>query len=137
MLSAAELRGLAEESLALLKEFLFDERFPALFDLEVYGSIIGMFELNNLSKPATRHHCHIVQAQHWTALSTAQLYLIACDPSKTCIYICSVHYWEIAWHRLGMGLQQPKHFAGSSCCACASPSMSPWCPCRLVCGVAC
>ena len=48
---AAELKGLASESLALLKEFLYDERFPALFDLEVYGSIIGMFELNNLSKP--------------------------------------------------------------------------------------
>ncbi|CAL5219880.1 g1802 [Coccomyxa viridis] len=43
------LRGLAEDSLTLLKEFLYDERFPALFDLEVYGSIIGMFELNNLS----------------------------------------------------------------------------------------
>ena len=48
--TAAELRGLADESLTLLKEFLHDERFPALFDLEVYGSIIGMFELNNLSK---------------------------------------------------------------------------------------
>ncbi len=44
----ADLRGLAGESLALLKEFLFDKRFPALFHLDVYGAIVGMFELNNL-----------------------------------------------------------------------------------------
>lgn len=44
----AELRGLAEESLQLLREAIHDERFPALFSLDVYGSIIGMFELNNL-----------------------------------------------------------------------------------------
>lgn len=52
---AADLRGLAEDSLTLLKEFLYDERFPALFDLDVYGSIIGIYELNNLSKSHTRH----------------------------------------------------------------------------------
>ena len=55
--TAADLRGLAEDSLTLLKEFLYDERFPALFDLEVYGSIIGMFELNNLSMLLTCCHC--------------------------------------------------------------------------------
>ena len=47
--SIAELRGLAAESLALLRAALFDARFPALFELEVYGAIIGIFELNNLS----------------------------------------------------------------------------------------
>ena len=47
--STAELRGLAAESLALLRAALFDARFPALFELEVYGAIIGIFELNNLS----------------------------------------------------------------------------------------
>ena len=46
----AELRGLAGDSLELLREAIYDERFPALFSLEVYGSIIGMFELNNLSE---------------------------------------------------------------------------------------
>ena len=44
----AGLRGLAEDSLALLREAIWDERFPALFALDVYGAIIGMFELNNL-----------------------------------------------------------------------------------------
>lgn len=44
----AELRGLAAESLALLRGALYDARFPALCELPVYGSIIGMFELNNL-----------------------------------------------------------------------------------------
>ena len=44
----AELCGLAEESLELLRGVLYDERFPALFELPIYGSIIGMFELNNL-----------------------------------------------------------------------------------------
>ncbi|KAK9805419.1 hypothetical protein WJX73_003394 [Symbiochloris irregularis] len=46
----AELRDLAEESLDLLKPALAAQAsaFPALFDLRVYGSIIGMFELNNL-----------------------------------------------------------------------------------------
>ncbi len=47
--AAAGVRQLASDSLELLREFLYDERFPALFDLELYGSIIGMFELNNLS----------------------------------------------------------------------------------------
>ena len=44
----AELKDLASDSLDLLKTAFFDERFPALFDLDVYGSIVGMFELNNL-----------------------------------------------------------------------------------------
>ena len=55
-----ELRGLAEDSLHLLREALCDERFPALFSLEVYGSIIGMFELNNLGVtqlPCQRASC--------------------------------------------------------------------------------
>ena len=46
--AAAELKDLASDSLNLLKAAIYDERFPALFDLEVYGSIVGMFELNNL-----------------------------------------------------------------------------------------
>ncbi len=46
----AELRDLASDSLRLLKAAIYDARFPALFDLDVYGSIIGMFELNNLSE---------------------------------------------------------------------------------------
>ena len=49
----ADLRRLAEESLELLKACIYDARFPALFSLEVYGSIIGMFELNNLSAHAS------------------------------------------------------------------------------------
>ena len=44
----AELRGTAEESLKLLSRAIYDERFPALFELDLYGSIVGMFELNNL-----------------------------------------------------------------------------------------
>ncbi|KAL0052681.1 hypothetical protein WJX82_005986 [Trebouxia sp. C0006] len=43
-----ELKDLAQESLSLLRAALFDERFAALFELDVYGSIVGMFELNNL-----------------------------------------------------------------------------------------
>jgi hypothetical protein len=45
------LRKLASDSLQLLKTALYDERFPVLFHLDVYGSIVGMFELNNLSAP--------------------------------------------------------------------------------------
>ena len=84
-LSAAELRGLAEESLALLKEFLYDERFPALFDLEVYGSIIGMFELNNLSKPLTPQCVmfHILS----TALSKAFLFFASAWINTICMCI--------------------------------------------------
>ncbi|KAK9835164.1 hypothetical protein WJX81_002351 [Elliptochloris bilobata] len=44
----AELRGLAADSLELLRAALFDTRFPALFELELFGAIIGIFELNNL-----------------------------------------------------------------------------------------
>lgn len=48
----AELQDLAEESLSLLKEAIYDSRFPGLFTLEVYGSLIGMFELNNIGTPS-------------------------------------------------------------------------------------
>lgn len=54
----AELRGLAADSLQLLRAALFDARFPAMFELPVYGSIIGMFELNNLGAappPCQKH----------------------------------------------------------------------------------
>jgi hypothetical protein len=50
------MRGLAQESLALLSAALFDCRFPALFSLDVYGSIVGMFELNNLGAVCLSRH---------------------------------------------------------------------------------
>ncbi|XP_024987500.1 histone-lysine N-methyltransferase ATXR2 [Cynara cardunculus var. scolymus] len=43
-----QIRQLAFESLELLKAAIFDEECSPLFSLEVYGHIIGMFELNNL-----------------------------------------------------------------------------------------
>lgn len=47
----AELRDLARESLSLLEAAVqAKDRFPALFNLDIYGSIIGMFELNNLGE---------------------------------------------------------------------------------------
>ncbi|KAJ0974792.1 hypothetical protein J5N97_016757 [Dioscorea zingiberensis] len=36
------------QSLQLLKDAIFDNECAYLFSLEVYGHIIGMFELNNL-----------------------------------------------------------------------------------------
>lgn len=48
----AELKGLASDSLHLLQAAIYDERFPELFGLDVYGSIVGMFELNNLGMQA-------------------------------------------------------------------------------------
>ncbi len=57
-----DLKDLASQSLGLLKNCLFDPRFPALFCMDVYGSIIGMFELNNLGEPlllpSTHHEAH-------------------------------------------------------------------------------
>lgn len=66
----ADLKELAEDSLTLLKLFLYDERFPALFDLELYGSIIGMFELNNLSKPSTTHELYSFLNLHQTTCTS-------------------------------------------------------------------
>lgn len=43
-----EIRELAFKSLQLLKEAIFDKGCEPLFSLEIYGHIIGMFELNNL-----------------------------------------------------------------------------------------
>nr|XP_043632123.1 histone-lysine N-methyltransferase ATXR2 [Erigeron canadensis] len=43
-----QIKQLAFESLELLKEAIFDEEYLPLFSLEIYGHIIGMFELNNL-----------------------------------------------------------------------------------------
>lgn len=50
----AGLRELAAESLELLTEALPSHAslFPELFELDVYGAIIGMFELNNLGEPS-------------------------------------------------------------------------------------
>ncbi|BBN16381.1 protein MpATXR10 [Marchantia polymorpha subsp. ruderalis] len=43
-----QFKELAIESLNYLKEAIYEEEYDPLFDLEVYGHIIGMFELNNL-----------------------------------------------------------------------------------------
>ncbi|KAG2306538.1 hypothetical protein Bca52824_026286 [Brassica carinata] len=43
-----QIKDLACTSLELLKKAIFDIECEALFSLEIYGNIIGMFELNNL-----------------------------------------------------------------------------------------
>ncbi|XP_052177954.1 histone-lysine N-methyltransferase ATXR2 isoform X2 [Diospyros lotus] len=43
-----QIKELAFTSLQLLKAAIFDEECEPLFSLEIYGHIIGMFELNNL-----------------------------------------------------------------------------------------
>lgn len=43
-----QIKELAFESLQLLKTTIFDSECEPLFSLEIYGHIIGMFELNNL-----------------------------------------------------------------------------------------
>ena len=47
----AQVKSFSEESLHLLKQSLPLEstRFPSLFTLDIYGGILGMFDLNNLS----------------------------------------------------------------------------------------
>lgn len=42
------MKGLAAESLQLLEKALPTKNYPELCDLDTYGAIIGMFELNNL-----------------------------------------------------------------------------------------
>ncbi|XP_024526796.1 histone-lysine N-methyltransferase ATXR2 [Selaginella moellendorffii] len=44
----SQIKELAEASLSQLKAALGEPEFAPLFSLEIYGSIIGMFELNNL-----------------------------------------------------------------------------------------
>ncbi|KAK9133571.1 hypothetical protein Scep_013099 [Stephania cephalantha] len=43
-----QIRDLASMSLQLLKEAIYDKECAPLFSLDIYGHIIGMFELNNL-----------------------------------------------------------------------------------------
>ncbi|XP_058779942.1 histone-lysine N-methyltransferase ATXR2 [Vicia villosa] len=43
-----QIKELAYESLQLLETAIFDKECEPLFSLEIYGHIIGMFELNNL-----------------------------------------------------------------------------------------
>ncbi|XP_027187192.1 histone-lysine N-methyltransferase ATXR2 [Cicer arietinum] len=43
-----QIKELAFESLQILKTAIFDKECEPLFSLEIYGHIIGMFELNNL-----------------------------------------------------------------------------------------
>ncbi|KAL4585170.1 hypothetical protein LXL04_009785 [Taraxacum kok-saghyz] len=58
-----QIKQLAFESLVLLKEAIFDEECLPLFSLEIYGHIIGMFELNNLdlvvASPVEDYFLHI------------------------------------------------------------------------------
>eukprot|EP00854_Cymbomonas_tetramitiformis_P010851 gene10851-12837_t len=60
-----QMQSLAQRSLELLSAALPQcaERYPALFSLDVYGSIIGLFELNNLAlvvaSPVEDYFIHI------------------------------------------------------------------------------
>ncbi|KAI3436369.1 hypothetical protein D9Q98_002422 [Chlorella vulgaris] len=69
--AAADMRQLASDSLGLLAAALpprLVSRFPALITLPVWGSIIGMFELNNLSlfvaNPLQRWLLHLDSLPH-------------------------------------------------------------------------
>ncbi|KAK9811846.1 hypothetical protein WJX72_011125 [[Myrmecia] bisecta] len=59
----ADVKELAADSLELLSAALYDSRFEPLFSLDVYGSIVGMFELNNLgiwvASPVQDYFLHI------------------------------------------------------------------------------
>ncbi|XP_062184417.1 histone-lysine N-methyltransferase ATXR2 [Phragmites australis] len=58
-----QIRDLAFTSLQLLKDAIFDPECAPLFSLDVYGHIIGMFELNNLdlvvASPVEDYFIHI------------------------------------------------------------------------------
>ncbi|CAN6229664.1 unnamed protein product [Urochloa humidicola] len=58
-----QIRDLAFESLQLLKDAIFDPECAPLFSLDIYGHIIGMFELNNLdlvvASPVEDYFIHI------------------------------------------------------------------------------
>ncbi|GMH11038.1 hypothetical protein Nepgr_012879 [Nepenthes gracilis] len=43
-----QIKEMASTSLQLLKAAIFDKEYAPLFSLDIYGHIIGMFELNNL-----------------------------------------------------------------------------------------
>ncbi|CAH9071938.1 unnamed protein product [Cuscuta epithymum] len=58
-----QIKELANKSLQLLKAAIFDPECEPLFSLEIYGNIIGMFELNNLDlvveSPLVNYFLHI------------------------------------------------------------------------------
>ncbi|KAL6844543.1 hypothetical protein ACP4OV_026216 [Aristida adscensionis] len=58
-----QMRDMAFTSLQLLKDAIFDAECAPLFSLDVYGHIIGMFELNNLdlvvASPVEDYFIHI------------------------------------------------------------------------------
>ena len=59
----ALLQRMAGDSLHLLKAAIYDVRFAPLFDLGVYSSLVGMFEMNNLalvgSSPVEAYFHHV------------------------------------------------------------------------------
>ncbi|CAI9090306.1 OLC1v1025053C1 [Oldenlandia corymbosa var. corymbosa] len=63
-----QLKELAFTSLQLLKAAIFDEECEPLFSLEIYGHIIGMFELNNLDlvveSPVENYFLYIDELPH-------------------------------------------------------------------------
>lgn len=91
-----DLCELAGESLALLREAAFDARFPALFSPDVYGAIIGMFELNNLSAlwtPSTPPGCPVPTCPRLHA-GPAVLSVSVRQISDICKMSCQVHAWR-------------------------------------------
>lgn len=56
------MRGLAEDSLQLLKGALYDDHFPWLFEPLVWGSILGLFDLNNLGEAPRTGKLKVVKA---------------------------------------------------------------------------
>ncbi|XP_020527184.1 histone-lysine N-methyltransferase ATXR2 isoform X7 [Amborella trichopoda] len=60
-----QMRELAFTSLQLLKDSIFCEDYAPLFSLEIYGNIIGMFELNNLHRflPITKLYESFLQPE--------------------------------------------------------------------------
>lgn len=106
---------MAQESLSLLQAAIYDERFPALFDLDVYGSIVGMFELNNLGIMSPSPICEFVEAvgdlpdtdripaQHVVKPLLAKLDV---EPEQLCVEGCLL---------CGSELHQPQLPAERSC----------------------
>ncbi|KAK4368452.1 hypothetical protein RND71_012244 [Anisodus tanguticus] len=69
------------QSLQLLKAAIFDEECKPLFSLEIYGNIIGMFELNNLSEEHLIQSDSVATCQYNEIPSTVTF--ISCSHKKT------------------------------------------------------
>ncbi|EOX99173.1 Histone-lysine N-methyltransferase ATXR2 isoform 4, partial [Theobroma cacao] len=104
-----QIRELAFTSLHFLKEAIFDKECEPLFSLEIYGHIIGMFELNNLDlvvpSPVEDYFLYIDDLAYPEKVRTHALVFQSNN------FLCNINFWchflSHSWQKEAERITQP------------------------------